>query len=103
MSFDPSVLELQATAAAEIQAYLVAGSKQPWRDLQRPRAALQRLEPVAGGGCTNADCHEAAVGFGNRRLPEWRLYEVLRSQDLRDPDGAAPPIASPSPGLVVPN
>jgi len=28
-------------------------------------------------------------------LPEWRLYEVLRSQDLRDPDGAAPPTVSP--------
>jgi len=73
------------------------------RALTSGEASVQRLEPVAGGGCTNADCHEAAVGFGNRRLPEWRLYEVLRSQDLRDPDGAAPPTASPSPGLVVPN
>lgn len=42
-------------------------------------AAVQRLEPVAGGRCTHSDCHKAAVGYGNRCLHEWQLYEVLRT------------------------
>jgi hypothetical protein len=38
----------------------------------------------------HADCHEAAVGYGERRWPEWRLYEVLRLYGFWDPVGAAP-------------
>ena len=43
------------------------------------------LEPVADGGCTHVDRHEAAVGYGNRRLHERRLYKVLRTKGIRDP------------------
>jgi len=40
---------------------------------------MQRLLPVGAAMRTHADCHEAAVGYGDRRWPEWRLYEVLQS------------------------
>ena len=41
--------------------------------------ASQRLLSVGAAKRTHADCHEAAVGHGDRCWPEWRLYEVLRS------------------------
>jgi hypothetical protein len=63
---------------------------------------VQRLLTVGAARRAHADCHEAAVGYSDRRWSERRLYEVLRSYDLRHPAGAAPPTASPSPGLVVP-
>ena len=47
--------------------------------------AVQRLLPVGADMCTHADCREAAVGYGDRHWPEWRLYEVLRSEGFRDP------------------
>lgn len=37
-SFDPSILERQVTAAADLQAFQVTGSNQPLRDIQVPRA-----------------------------------------------------------------
>lgn len=61
----------------------------------------QRLEPVAGGGCTPADWHQAVDVQSDKQRPEWRLCEVLRSYGFRDPVGAAPPIVSPSSGLLV--
>lgn len=64
-------------------------------------ATVQRLEPVAGGGCTPADWHQAVDVQSDKQRPEWRLYEVLRSYGFRDPVGAAPPIVSPSSGLLV--
>ena len=63
---------------------------------------MQRLEPVTSAGCSHVDCQNAAVGYGDRRSAEWRLYEELRSLGLCDQAGAAPPTASPSHGLAVP-
>jgi hypothetical protein len=42
-------------------------------------AALQQWLTVGVARRTHADCHEAAVRHGDRRWPERRLYEVLRS------------------------
>jgi len=39
---------------------------------------MQRLLPVAMGGRTDADLHQAVVGFGGRRELERPLYEVLQ-------------------------
>lgn len=41
-------------------------------------SAMQRVLPVGAAKRTHADCHEAAVGHGDRCSPKWRLYEVLR-------------------------
>lgn len=47
-----------------------------WRNRS---AAVQRLPTVGAAKRVHADCHEAAVGYGDRRWSEWRLYEVLRT------------------------
>lgn len=62
---------------------------------------VQRLLPVGAVRRTHADCHEAAVGYGDRRWLKWRLYEVLRSKGCRDTAGAVRRNPSPLPGLVV--
>lgn len=46
---------------------------------EAPQTAVQRVLPLGAAMWVPADCHEAAVGYGDRRWPEWRLYEVLRS------------------------
>lgn len=43
---------------------------------------MQRLEPVTGDGCTYANWYQAVDVQSDMRLPEWRLYEVLRSFDF---------------------
>ena len=48
-------------------------------DLRLSNSAVQRVLPLGAAMWVPADCHEAAVGYGDRRWPEWRLYEVLRS------------------------
>jgi hypothetical protein len=63
---------------------------------------VQRVEPIASGGCTPADLHQAVVGPWRTRRQECRLYGGLQTSDSLDPDGAARPTASSSPGLVVP-
>lgn len=40
---------------------------------------VQRKEPVAAGGRTHAEWHEAVVGFDDRSDCERWLYEVQRS------------------------
>lgn len=62
---------------------------------------MQRLEPVAGCGCTHADAHQAVVGPGRKRSLECWLYGVQRTSGTLNPDGAARLTASPSPGLAV--
>jgi len=78
-SFDPSILEGQVISVTDIQASKVTGSKQPGTSFAVWSTASQRLRPVGAARRTHADCHEAAVRYGDRRWPEWRLYEELRS------------------------
>lgn len=75
---------------------------QPGTDISKRRTDVQQLEPVAGGGCTPADWHQAVVGPRRTRSQECRLFGVRRTSGSLDQDVAARPTASPSPGLVVP-
>jgi hypothetical protein len=59
-----------------------------------PISALQRLQLMGAARRSDTECHEAAVGKGNRRRLERRLSEVLRSYGFRGKAGYASPNAS---------
>ena len=55
-SFDPSILERQVTAAADLQAFQVTGSNQPGTDFAQPEGgSVQRLPTLSYSGRTYAD------------------------------------------------
>lgn len=93
-SFDPSILERQVTAAADIQAFQVTGSSQPGTTFAVRCAASQRLEPVAGGGCAaGAACLFEDEALGEHSSGQSQCWDLLLH--CSSPSATRSAVASP--------